>query len=125
MVEDSMKTDNEVFKKHEVPTCKECDVVILKDAILVKTNGVNDRAEVRNLTIYPGGKLVVPSDKGDYTVQSVQFRVEKENAPLAKLIGNLITKDEQVIVSRRIKNDRYYFFSLPYDCNIADIHWAN
>ena len=125
MVEGSKKTNDEVFKKHEVPTCKECDVVILKDAILEKTNGVNDRNEVRNLTIYPGGKLVVPSDKGDYTVQSVQFRVEKENAPLAKLIGNLITKDQQVIVSRRIKNDRYYFFSLPYDCNIADIHWAN
>ena len=125
MVEGSKKTNDEVFKKHEVPTCKECDVVILKNAILEKTNGVNDRDEVRNLTIYPGGKLVVPSDKGDYTVQSVQFRVEKENAPLAKLIGNLITKDQQVIVSRRIKNDRYYFFSLPYDCNIADIHWAN
>lgn len=125
MIEGSKKTNDEVFKKHEVPTCKECDVVILKNAILEKTNGVNDRDEVRNLTIYPGGKLVVPSDKGDYTVQSVQFRVEKENAPLAKLIGNLITKDQQVIVSRRIKNDRYYFFSLPYDCNIADIHWAN
>lgn len=125
MVEGSKMTNDEVFKKHEVPTCKECDVVILKDAILEKTNGANDRDEVRNLTIYPGGKLVVPSGKGDYTVQSVQFRVEKENAPLAKLIGNLITKDEQVIVSRRIRNDRYYFFSLPYDCNIADIHWAN
>ena len=125
MVEGSKMTNDEVFKKHEVPTCKECDVVILKNAILEKTNGANDRDEVRNLTIYPGGKLVVPSGKGDYTVQSVQFRVEKENAPLAKLIGNLITKDEQVIVSRRIKNDRYYFFSLPYDCNIADIRWAN
>ncbi len=125
MVEGSKMTNDEVFKKHEVPTCKECDVVILKNAILEKTNGANDRDEVRNLTIYPGGKLVVPSGKGDYTVQSVQFRVENENAPLAKLIGNLITKDEQVIVSRRIKNDRYYFFSLPYDCNIDDIRWSN
>lgn len=125
MVEGSKKTNNEIFKKHEIPTCKECDVVILRNATLEKTDEANDRDEVRNLMIYPGGKLVVPSDKGDYTVQSVQFRVEKENAPLAKLIGNLITKDQQVIVSRRIKNDRYYFFSLPYDCNIADIHWAN
>lgn len=125
MVEGTKKTNNEIFKKHEIPTCKECDVVILRNATLEKTDEANDRDEVRNLMIYPGGKLVVPSDKGDYTVQSVQFRVEKENAPLAKLIGNLITKDEQVIVSRRIKNDRYYFFSLPYDCNIADIHWAN
>ena len=125
MVEGSKMTNDEVFKKHEVPTCKECDVVILKNAILEKTDEANDRDEVRNLMIYPGGTLIVPSDKGDYTVQSVQFRVEKENAPLAKLIGNLITKDEQVIVSRRIKNDRYYFFSLPYDCNIDDIRWSN
>lgn len=125
MVEGSKKTDNDIFKKHEVPTCKECDVIILKGATLEKTNGVNDRDEVRNLTIYPGGTLIVPSDKGDYTVQSVQFRVENETAPIAKLNGNLITKDEQVIVSRRIKNDRYYFFSLPYDCNIADIRLSN
>jgi hypothetical protein len=125
MVEGSKMTNDEVFKKHEVQTCKECDVVILKNAILEKTNGVNDRDEVRNLTIYPGGTLIVPSGKGDYTVQSIQFRVENENAPMAKLNGNLITKDEQVIVSRRIKNDRYYFFSLPYDCNIADIRWSN
>ena len=118
-------TNDEIFKKHEIPTCKECDVVILKGATLEKTNGANDRDEVRNLMIYPGGTLIVPSGKGDYTVQSVQFRVEKENAPIAKLKGDLITKDQQVIVSRRIKNDRYYFFSLPYDCNIADIRWSN
>lgn len=121
----TVMTNDEIFKKHEIPTCKECDVVILKGATLEKTNGANDRDEVRNLTIYPGGTLIVPNGVGDYTVQSVQFRVEKENAPVAKLNGNLITKDEQVIVTRRIKNDRYYFFSLPYDCNIADIHWSN
>ena len=125
MVEGNKMTDNEIFKKHEIPTCKECDVVILKNATLEKTSGANDRNEIRNLTIYPGGTLIVPSDKGDYTVQSVQFRVEKETAPVAKLNGNLITKTEQVIVSRRIKNDRFYFFSLPYDCNIADIRWSN
>ncbi len=125
MVEGSKMTDNAIFNKHEIPTCKECDVVILRNATLEKTNGANDRNEVRNLMIYPGGTLIVPSGKGDYTVQSIQFRVEKEDAPVAKLNGNLITKDEQVIVSRRIKNDRYYFFSLPYDCNIADIHWSS
>jgi hypothetical protein len=121
----TVKTNDAIFKKHEVPTCKECDVVILKDAVLEKTNGADDRDEVRNLTIYPGGTLVVPEGKGDYTVQSVRFRVEDEKAPAAKLKGNLITKDEQVTVTRRINNDRYYFFSLPYDCNIADIRWSN
>lgn len=125
MVEGSKMTNNAIFNKHEVPTCKECDVVILKGATLEKTNGANDRDEVRNLMIYPGGTLIVPSGKGDYTVQSIQFRVEKETAPLARLQGNLLTKDGQVLVSRRINNSRYYFFSLPYDCNIDEVRWSN
>ena len=125
MVEGSKMTNNAIFNKHEVPTCKECDVVILKGATLEKTNGANDRDEVRNLMIYPGGTLIVPSGKGDYTVQSIKFRVEKETAPLARLQGNLLTKDGQVLVSRRINNSRYYFFSLPYDCNIDEVRWSN
>lgn len=115
-------------KTNSADVCRECDVVILSSGTLTKASSddAKDIAEVRNLTIYPGGKLIVPEGaKYEYTVNSIQFRVQGEQTPLAQLNGNLITKDQQVIVSRRIKNDRYYFFSLPYDCNIADIHWAN
>lgn len=115
-------------KTNSADVCRECDVVILSSGTLTKASSddAKDIAEVRNLTIYPGGKLIVPEGaKYEYTVNSIQFRVQGEQTPLAQLKGDLITKDEQVIVSRRIKNDRYYFFSLPYDCNIADIHWAN
>ena len=128
MVEETKTTTDTIFKNkwHDLTACQECDVVILKGATLTKAeNGAaNDAHTIRNLTIYPDGTMNVPISR-TFTVQSIQFRVEKENAPIAKLKGDLITKDEQVIVSRRIKNDRYYFFSLPYDCNIADIRWSN
>lgn len=123
-------TTSEIFSKFNTSICKECDVVILDGATLTKENDTEhtekNRDEIRNLTIYPGGTLVVPEGEGDYTVNSIQFRVKDDtNAPVAKLSGNLITKNSQVIVTRRINNDRYYFFSLPYDCNVADIRWTD
>ena len=108
--------------------CKDCDVVILNGGVLTKASSDNakDVDTIRNLTIYPGGKLIVPSGaKYEYTVNSIQFRVKNETAPVAKLQGNLMSRDEKVIVSKRINNARYYFFSLPFDCNIADIRWSN
>ena len=113
---------------NSVDVCRECDVVILSTGTLTKASSedAKDIAEIRNMTIYPGGTLIVPEGaKYEYTVNSIQFRVQGEQTPVAKLKGNLISNDQQVIVSRRIKNDRYYFFSLPYDCNIADIRWSN
>ena len=113
---------------NSVDVCRECDVVILSTGTLTKASSedAKDIAEIRNMTIYPGGTLIVPEGaKYEYTVNSIQFRVQGEQTPVAKLKGDLISNDQQVIVSRRIKNDRYYFFSLPYDCNIADIRWSN
>ncbi|MBR6167721.1 MAG: fibronectin type III domain-containing protein, partial [Paludibacteraceae bacterium] len=134
MVEGAHSTKDTIFicdyptQTRTAATCKDCDVVILKGGVLTKASSgeTGDNAEVRDLTIYPGGTLIVPEGpQYEYTVNSILFRVEKETAPVAKLKGDLITKTEQVIVTRRIKNDRYYFFSLPYDCNIADICWPN
>jgi hypothetical protein len=41
------------------------------------------------------------------------------------LDGNLETSTDSLRVSRRINNNRYYFFSLPYDCKVSDIRWSN
>ena len=108
--------------------CRECDVVILRDAVLTKApaSDPKDIDEVRNLTIYPGGTLVIPNGGAyDFTVNSIQFRVEGENVPHAKLRGDLYSNDQQVIVSRRINNSDAFFFSLPYDCNLSDVRWSN
>lgn len=108
--------------------CRECDVVILKGATLTKASSddTKDIDEVRNLTIYPGGTLIIPSGaKYEYTVNSLTLRVEGENVPFAKLKGTLNSATQQVIVTRRQDNSRPYFFSLPYDCNVSDIRWSN
>ncbi len=108
--------------------CRECDVVILGSGTLTKASSdeATDIPEIHNLTIYPGGTLIIPDGaKYEYTVNSIQFRVQGERSPVAKLKGNLITNDGQVLVSRRINNSRYYFFSLPYDCNIDEVRWSN
>lgn len=106
-------------------TCKECDVVILKGATLTKAaHAGNDVDSIRNLTIYPGGTMKIPTSR-TFNVGSVQFRVEGEDVPFIKLAGTLKSADEQVLVSRRIDNSDAYFFSLPYDCNISDIRWSN
>ena len=134
MVEDSKTTKDTIFinsnpnQLRTAKTCKECDVVILKGGTLTKALDTDplDADSVRNLTIYPGGTLIVPEGANyNYHVNSIQFRVQEEETPTAKLKGALRTADGQVIVSRRTNNDRYVFFSLPYDCNVSDIRWSN
>lgn len=128
MVEDTKSTTDTIFqnKWHDLAACEECDVVILKGATLTKAaeGSLKDARTIRNLTIYPGGTMNIPTSR-TFNVASVQFRVEGENVPFIKLAGTLQTADEQVLVSRRINNSEAYFFSLPYDCNISDIRWSN
>ena len=125
---DGDKTSDEVFRSYgkTKDICKTCDVVILKGGTLTKDgDGVStDVNEVRNVTIYPQGKLIVPTGT-NYKVNSLQFRVEDEDASRAQLVGNLTSAKDSVYVTRRINNNRYYFFSLPYACKVADIRWSN
>lgn len=121
-------TTDEIFhnynKTEEI--CKTCDVVILTGGSLTKAadEATNDVPEVRNVTVYPRGQLVVPSGT-NYKVNSVRFRIEDEDVPSAKLTGNITSTLDSVYVTRRINNSRYYFFSLPYACNVSDIRWSN
>ena len=131
MVEDNKTTKDTIFicdyptQTRTAETCKECDVVILKGATLTKDEHTgNDVDFIRNLTIYPGGTMNIPTSR-TFNVSSVQFRVEGENVPFIKLAGTLQTSDQQVLVSRRINNSEAYFFSLPYDCNLSDVRWSN
>ena len=119
------KTTNDAIFSSET-ACETCDVVVLGDATLIKANdgSSGDQPTIRDLMIYPNGTLHIPAPH-TYHVSSVQFRVQGEEVPVAKLQGNLQTPDNKVYVSRRINNDDAYFFSLPYNCNIADITWSN
>lgn len=123
-----MKTESthEPLYPESVERCRTCGVLVLGTGTLTKDNtgAEHDISEVGNLTLYPGGKLVVPNSTS-LTASSITCRVEKDNVPVTDLKGNLITKDNQLTVTRRIRNDRYYFFSLPYDCLLKDVQWAD
>lgn len=124
IVSGEKSTNDAIFSSETA--CETCDVVVLGDATLTKANdgSTGDQPTVHNLMIYPNGTLHIPAPH-TYHVSSVQFRVQGEEVPVAKLQGNLQTPDNKVYVSRRINNDDAYFFSLPYNCNIADITWSN
>ena len=120
-----IKTTNELFTKHEAAACAECDVVVFSGATLQKGEEASGRNAVHDLTLYPGSKLDLPANKGDFSVNSLIYRVEGDNVPLTELAGNLMTESQKLIVTRRITNDRYYFLSMPYDCDLADITLSN
>lgn len=118
-------TTDELFTKHNAETCASCDVVVFNGATLQKGEAASGRNAIHDLTLYPGSTLDLPSGKGDYSVNSVTYRVEGDNVPVTKLNGDLLTESKKLIVTRRITNDRYYFISLPYNCNMADIQLSN
>lgn len=122
-----VKSTNELFTKHGVAVCKDCDVLVFNGATLKKDNIGEDRDTIGNLTLYPGSTLELPSGKGDYHVKSLTYRVEGDNVPVTKLSAtdHLYTETQSLVVTRRIKNDRYYFISFPYDVNVNEITLAN
>jgi len=120
-----VKSTDQLFTKHGKAVCKECDVLVYSGAKLIKNNSGEDRDTIGNLTLYPGSTLELPSGKGDYHVKSLTYRVEGDSVPVTKLNADLYTETQRLIVTRRIKNDRYYFISFPYDVNVNEITLAN
>ena len=122
-----MKTDGGVpLYDESIDRCKTCEVLLLNGATLTKASdsATHDVARFKDITLYPGSKLIVPSET-NFTVNTMTCRVEGDDVPLTELVGNLMNESKQLVVTRRITNDRYYFFSLPYDCSMADIRLAN
>lgn len=112
---------------HSVERCKTCDVVVLGTGTLTKAadSDGKDVPEVGNIKVYPGGKLVVPSTT-NYTVKSLAFRRQEDEVSTANIEGNLsIATDDAVYLDMRVDPTNWHYFALPYDCNVADIRFAN
>ena len=113
---------------HSVERCKTCDVVILGTGTLTKAadSDAKDVPEVGNVKVYPGGKLVVPSTTTNYTVKSLAFRRQEDAVSTANIEGNLtIGTDDAVYLDMRIDPTNWHYFTLPYDCKVEDIRFAN
>lgn len=141
LVYDNKTTTDELFsaivKDGETPDyenskirCATCDVVILNGATLTKAapETPNDVNQVRDIYVYPGGKLIIPEGATDYSVNSVSLRRNQDDVSMADIQTPLnITSSSKtpVYVDVRINSKNWHWLSLPYNCNIADVTWKN
>ena len=126
MVTEDMDTRNALFTDRGSSACSTCDVIIMKDVTLTKaTDGAGDVPQVKDVQVYPGGKLVVPTGT-NYTVNSISLRREEDDVSSVQIVGNLtVTETNGVVLDLRIDPSNWHFLSLPYDCNIDDIKFGD
>ena len=129
VVDADMSTNSSEFYKHSVDTCKICDVVVRDKATLTKAaNGAeNDRAELQNITVYSGSHLIVPSGATNFKAKSIVLRSLDDTVSTASFAGGVTFKDKgyRVYHSKRVKQDRWYWMSLPYACSTSKITWQD
>lgn len=128
MISGNQNTTADIFHSHykDEDICRACDVVILDGGTLTKVadGTTGDIDEVRDLKIYPGGKLVVPTST-NYTVNSLAFRRQEDAISSADIRGNLtVNETDAVYLDVRIDPQNWHYFTLPYDCNVSDITFS-
>lgn len=129
IVNQNTNTENTAFfgGKLTAEICKTCDVVVRDNVKLTHTTaGVR---EFRDMYVYAGSKLEIPEGTAmmlgsvymfalnDSVSYAIVNNVDGAATP-AITIGN-------VVHIKRIDGRYWYPFSLPYDCNIADIDQLN
>lgn len=130
----SKVTTDELFYTHDKDECKVCDVAILDGAVLTKSKPSSpaevaaDRDQVYNIDIYGGGELYVPSGT-TYTVNTLTIRSKGDAVGVVDVQGTLKRNNYTLIHSKRFHNAgadwRWYYFSLPYDCNVNEVTFSN
>ena len=110
------ETDDAIFTKFE--DCSICDVAILQDGVLTTVDG--GKNTINDVQVYRGGKLIVP-DGETLNINALSMRSEGDIVPKADIQGTLNRIDKTLYFDKRIDGNRWYFFALPYDCDIADI----
>ena len=108
---------------------KIADLIVLNAATLTAEGSKSDPYKFRNVTIYGGGSLVIPADKGfgantlTMRVGGVENRQYKNLYPQLQLKGTLTNTSGQINLDYLTTNDFYYPLSVPYSVTIADIQY--
>ncbi|MBR4500106.1 MAG: InlB B-repeat-containing protein [Paludibacteraceae bacterium] len=122
------KDDGDPLYDESKERCRTCDVVVLSDGVLTKaTDGsLHDVPEVGDVKVYPGGKLIVPPGTS-YSVNSLAFRRQEDEVATANIQGDLDIKatGNNVYLDLRIDPSNWHYISLPYNCNVSDIRFAD
>ena len=130
-------TDGNVINTHPLSLnevreiCKTCDVVVRDKATLTKvTDGTtNDHPQVHDVIVYEGASIVIPDGEDhNYTINSLSLRRKGDEVASAQVQGTgkfVLPADVPVTLSMRIDANNWHWFTLPYDCDIADVTWSD
>ena len=127
-------TQSALFNKHDKDECKVCDVAIVSGGVLTKSKPTTpadvaaDREQVYNVDVYGGGELYIPTGT-TYTVNTLTVRSTGDAVGVVDVQGTLKRNNTTLIHSKRFHNAgsdwRWYYFSLPYDCNVSEVTFSN
>lgn len=105
--------------------CKECDVVVRPNALLSNSATENAKTQFRNMYVYQNGKLELNSA---HTLQLEYLEMRAVNDTVSYAIVNNTggsIKTNKLVHVKRINDQYWYPFSLPYDCKVAAIRQYN
>lgn len=104
-----------------IEKCEVCDIVVLASGQLThEAEGID---QFNDLTIYPEGTF---NNTSDFTVNRLLVHAKLDEVGCAIVENNGVTLTTNAIAhTKRIDAQYWYPFSLPYNCNIADITQAN
>ena len=106
--------------------CKTCDVVVRDNAQLSHIAG--GKQQFRDMYVYTGSSLNIPAEQ-TMSLDKVRMFATNDNVSYAIVNNSNATAAaisvKEVSHVKRIDGRYWYPFSLPYDCNIADIDQLN
>ncbi len=127
-------TQSSLFNSHDKDECKVCDVAILSGGVLTKSKPSTpadvaaDRDQVYNVDVYAGGELYVPTGT-EFKINTLTVRSTGDEVGLVDVQGKITRNNSTLIHSKRFHNVddewRWYYFSLPYDCNVSEVTFSN
>ena len=105
--------------------CSECDLVILPGQTLT----VDADKTLHNLTVYEGGTLLV-NNNVTLTLHALILQIDgdESSAPEVQFGGanaNLVVELGEIYLDRRLDEEDYYWFTLPYDAQVQEISYSN
>ncbi len=119
IVNANTQTDNSSVFHFSEDTCKTCDVVVRDEATL--SHVTNGRKEFRNMYIYAGSRLSLPTDE-NFALQAAYMHAKNDSVSYAVINNdNTTITINNVVHVKRIDGKYWYPFALPYDCKISDI----
>lgn len=117
-VSNTVASTAELFTK-EGADCPECDVIILNGGKLT----INDDFTSRDVTVYPGGVLIIPENT-IYNVNSLTLLRENNTVPYFSYKG-ILNFSDKFNVDLRTDANEWRWMTLPFSHKVSDIRYPN